>query len=323
MEAAQPQQAPAGLLRRIFTGREGLRAGWSLLLFCGIAGLLISAAHFTAIRIHPPRPHPAGVPHVPSVLGDLLNGSVMVVILLVASWIMAKVEGRTLGEYGFGGPRKAGLALRGAFWGFAGISLLVLALRATGHLAFEGRLLGPGAALGYALIWTFGFLLVGFNEEFLMRGYLQFTLARGLGGLAAALGVHSERARKAGFWTAAFLLSCLFGLGHGGNQGETTIGLIAAGLAGLMFCLSLYRTGSLWWAMGFHAAWDWGQSYFYGTADSGTFVRGHLLGSHPAGAVLWSGGTVGPEGSLLVLPMLILAGAVILMTLKRPEGYPG
>jgi uncharacterized protein len=29
---------------------------------------------------------------------------------------------------------------------------------------------------------------------------------------------------------------------------------------GLLFCLSLRRTGSLWWAVGFHAAWDWGQT---------------------------------------------------------------
>jgi hypothetical protein len=64
----------------------------------------------------------------------------------------------------------------------------------------------------------------------------------------------------------------------------------------------------VWWAVGFHAGWDWGQSYFYGTADSGLVVKGHLLASHPSGSPLWSRGTVGPEGSILIVPLVSLVG---------------
>src|SRR5260370_24387097 len=78
--------------------------------------------------------------------------------------------------------------------------------------------------------------------------------------------------------------------------------------ASAVFWLSLWYTKSLWWPVGFHAGWDWAQSYFYGTPDSGLVVKGHLLASHPAGSSLWSGGTVGPEGSPLIVPVGIVMG---------------
>jgi membrane protease YdiL (CAAX protease family) len=98
-----------------------------------------------------------------------------------------------------------------------------------------------------------------------------------------------------------------FALGHLSNV-ESTLGLVEVGLTGLILCLSLWYTKSLWWAVGFHAGWDWGQSYFYGTPDSGLLIEGHLLASHPAGNPLWSGGTVGPEGSPLVVLLLVMVG---------------
>src|SRR5262250_1932599 len=63
---------------------------------------------------------------------------------------------------------------------------------------------------------------------------------------------------------------------------------------------------SVWLAVGFHAGWDWDQSYFYGTPNSGLVMKGHRLAEHPRGNPLWSGGTAGPEASLLLLPLLIL-----------------
>jgi hypothetical protein len=90
----------------------------------------------------------------------------------------------------------------------------------------------------------------------------------------------------------------------------------------MMFCLVLWRTGSLWWAIGFHTTWDWGQSFLYGVADSGIMVQHHLLATHPVGKPLLSGGTTGPEGSIVILPIIILIVAVIVFTLPRTNaGY--
>jgi hypothetical protein len=78
----------------------------------------------------------------------------------------------------------------------------------------------------------------------------------------------------------------------------------------------------LWWAIGFHASWDWAQSYLYGVADSGTMVNNHLLLTHPTGRPLMSGGFTGPEGSIYVLAVLLLVTIIVFLTLpKRTAPY--
>ena len=90
-----------------------------------------------------------------------------------------------------------------------------------------------------------------------------------------------------------------------------------AGLAALVFSLSLWRTGSLWWAIGFHASWDWAQSFLFGVPDSGTIVANRLFATHPLGSALLSGGSAGPEGSLFVLPAFLIACLVLHLTHPR------
>ena len=108
------------------------------------------------------------------------------------------------------------------------------------------------------------------------------------------------------------MTSTLFGYVHTGNNGENWVGIFAASAIGFVFVVSIHVTGSAWWAIGCHAAWDWAETYFYGAADSGNVATGHYLSVTPAGATLWSGGTDGPEGSVLVLGaiLLLLAGLV-------------
>jgi hypothetical protein len=76
-------------------------------------------------------------------------------------------------------------------------------------------------------------------------------------------------------------------------------------------------TGSAWWAIGCHAAWDWAETYFYGTPDSGFVAQGHFLTTAPVGNTLWSGGTDGPEGSLLVAPVILLLLGILLVVYGR------
>ena len=127
--------------------------------------------------------------------------------------------------------------------------------------------------------------------------------------------LHLRKVEGGGFWQAAWVTSTLFGFIHTGNNGENWIGIFAAAAIGFVFCVSVWVTGSAWWAIGCHAGWDWAETYFYGTADSGMQAQGHYLTSSPAGNVLWSGGTDGPEGSLLVLGaiLLLLVGLLVVM----------
>lgn len=125
-------------------------------------------------------------------------------------------------------------------------------------------------------------------------------------GLVPCAAVHFARAKDSSFWQAAWVTSTLFGFVHTGNSGENWVGIFAAAAIGFVFCVSVFVTGSLWWAVGCHAAWDWSETFFYGTADSGLTARGHLFATTPAGNALWSGGSDGPEGSLLMLGAVLL-----------------
>ena len=309
----------------VFTGADGLRAGWGILLFLLF---LITLAPFSAQRAvkfvaqHVPGSeadpaarqahelHPEGVAETTAAEGTEFA------VVLCGTVILAVLERRRFTAYGLGGGRRITHFLLGLLCGAACLSLLIAALRLSGAIVFDPRQLSGLPALRYAALWGVAFIAVALFEELSLRGYLQYTLARGLAAIYGA--VFKTRHRHAlGFWTAALILSFVFGIGHGSNPGESPVGLLTAGLAGLLFCLSLYRTGALWWALGFHAAWDWAQSFLYGTADSGLTVEGHLFAAHPVGKPILSGGLTGPEGSLLVLPVLALAAGVIFLTLPR------
>ena len=228
-------------------------------------------------------------------------------VVLLVTWLMSRIEHRRFSEYGLGGNRRRWPQLgQGALVGFGALSVLILFLYLGHWITFGGALLhSPGAVLENGFLWLVAFILVGFFEEFFFRGYLQYTLARGIG-LGAI-----------GFFIAAALFNFGFGFGHGNNPGESPIGLWTAGLIGFVFCISLWYTRSLWWAIGFHATWDWGESYFYGTADSGGVSQGRLFDTHPQGTLLMSGGPTGPEGSALCLMVIVLIALFIWMTLRR------
>lgn len=304
-------------LHRIFFGAEGLRAGWSLLIFCAIFAAVMFSVSTIGHTLHWLPPRPAG-----NTIGaqfTLLNEAIPLLVLLLATWIMSKIERRPNGVYGLGGSRRLPHLFAGLAWGVACLSLLVFTLLKTGLLVIDSRLLFGSSILRYGAIWFFGFALVALLEEYLTRGYLQYTLTRGFASIYKWI-FNTRYSAVLGFWTSAFVFSFLFGFGHGKNPGESPIGMLSAGLIGLVFCFSLWRTGSLWWAVGFHAAWDWAQSFVYGVADSGLMVEHRLLVTHPQGRPLLSGGSTGPEGSIFILAVVTLVVVIIVFTLRRRTG---
>jgi uncharacterized protein len=314
--STQAQLAPTKkfTFRNIFVGADGLRAGWCLLIFIALMAAALKGVSMIGNRLHWfPKPGAGNEEITPTFA--FVGESIPLLVTLLVTWIMSKIEKRRYSVYGLAGKRALPNFLAGLAWGVVGLSLLVLILWSTGNLVFDSRLLFGASVIRYGAIWLLGFLVVALLEEYLTRGYVLFTLTRGLAGLYSWL-FKTARAKAFGFWTAALLLSIGFGLGHGNNPGESPVGLLSASLVSAVFCLTLWRTGSLWWAIGFHAAWDWAQSFLYGVADSGIMVQHHLLVTHPAGKLLLSGGTTGPEGSIFVLPLLALL-CVIIFTLPR------
>lgn len=302
--SAVPQPEPSP----IFFGPFGLRAGWALLLAIVLIFTFFYALNALLRASHLLPPHT--LQNSPGTLSILLGELVGLIATAVTTWIMAKVEDRPSGIYGLGGEKKLRNLARGSFAGLIAISLLVFVLLKASLLIIDQRLLFGSEALRYGLLWVPTFLAIGFFEEYLFRGYLQYTLARGLAGLAPFISAKLNP-QAFGFWTAAALVSFGFGAVHGSNPDESPLGLVCAGFAALLFCFSLWRTGSLWWVIGMHAAWDYGQSFLFGVADSGTMIGHRLLATHPVGSPLLSGGATGPEGSVFCLVVLALLAVFV------------
>jgi membrane protease YdiL (CAAX protease family) len=221
-------------LSDVFLDGDGLRAIWGIVLFLLLREVLGYCVVPLLQAFFPPPANRDGLIAAPWTFvfegGNLL-------CLATATWLMARIEQRPVAVYGFGPKRGARNFLAGTAWGVALLSLLVFALHAGGLLVFDARLLFGRGVLRYGFIWFAGFLLVGLSEEVFLRGYLQFTATRCLSGLYRWL-FHTPHADVLGFWTAAAILSFVFGFGHSSNGGESPLGLIAAGLVGLVFCLS-------------------------------------------------------------------------------------
>jgi membrane protease YdiL (CAAX protease family) len=333
---------------RVFFGASGLRAGWSLLVFgsllyffspiCGtiLSVLVYDVGHLTI--------------HARSPLSTIFGEAQWLAALLLAALIVSRLERRRLSDYNLAGPKRLALFLGGAAAGFIAISVLVATLSKGGWMQVGPAALAGTQILKYAALWAIGFALVGLFEEGAFRCYLLYTFTRGvnfwwalasiaplclyllltskgqgawgiyiaaLAGLFPCLWLEWNKAPQSGFWQAAWVTSVGFGFIHTFNNGENWIGVLAAAGIGLVFCVSVRLTGSAWWAIGCHASWDWAESYFYGTADSGFAARGHLLTSTPVGSSLWSGGADGPEGSVLVFPIMLLLLAALLLFYGR------
>lgn len=282
-------------LKTVFVGRAGLRAGWRLLIFLIISVTLLGA--FVLIRSGGVRGFveqqrtAAQVTITPLLMGK--SEAIAFLIICSAALVMAKIERRKFEEYGLPMARAFGKDFwRGALWGFLAISGTLLGIFTLHGFRITGLALHGKAIVSAMLAWGVACVLVGLFEEFLCRGYVQYTLGSGVG-----------------YWPAAIIVSGLFGLSHAFNPNETAVGAVGAGLFGIVFCLFLRRNGNLWIPVGFHAAWDWGQT-FYGVADSGIRPNHNVFSSAFNGPTWLTGGTVGPEASIMT-PIALLVVALL------------
>jgi uncharacterized protein len=286
--------------RRIFIGPRGLRAGWRFVLYLVLV-FAIAAIGGTIARLFGAKAGGAlKVKQVTPLQLGIFEGSFFL-YNAIAAWIMGKIEGRKFGQYGL--PLQQALRKDfwvGLVWGFLTTSGTLLAIFVLHGVQVTGPTIHGGAILSAAGAWAITFLLVGLSEEFSFRGYTQFTLATGMG-----------------FWPAAFVLSALFGLAHRGNSGENILGESSVVLFGLLFCLFLRRTGNLWWAVGFHMGYDWGQTFFYGVPDSGLLPYHNLLSASFSGPRWLTGGTVGPEASVFCPIALVIVGILFSLTYRE------
>jgi len=271
-------------MRKIFFSQVGLRAGWRLLIFVGIFFSLQFAANWIIVKLFHPQQRSFLDP-----VGAILAESQTLVVVLAATWIMSRLEHRVLGSYGI--PLRNALGwdfLVGLFWGLASTSLLVGLIAAFGGYRIIGVAL-HGIQLWYFLaLWIVASLLIGFSEELQFRGYLFATLADGVG-----------------FWMAAILMSAGFGALHYFlKPHERWEDFASTGLLSLFVCLTLRRTGTLAFAIGFHAAFDFANLFLWSGQNAGEYALGHLLETTWNGPQWLTGGLLGPEASWMVFVVI-------------------
>lgn len=273
--------------KEVFVGAAGVRAGWRALIFLGIVIAVQAVLQEIVLLILKARGIAA--PEGLYALFFLVSDTIALIAVVIATGIMARWERRKFTDYGLPGKNAFGRRFwEGAVFGYAGVSLLILLIFLAGGYS-AGSLALHGAALVRAtLLWLLASLAIGFAEEYFFRGYPQFVLTQGMG-----------------FWPAAFLISFLFGAIHYFTKPyERWPDWASTGLIALLLCLTLRRTGDLRFAIGFHAAFDFGAIFVYSGPNGGRLAPDRLLTATFHGGDWLTGGKLGPEASLLVFPVI-------------------
>jgi uncharacterized protein len=290
---------------RILKGPNGLRAGWRLLIYAAVVVALgYSAGKITDAIFRGQQPNTES-PFVGCVIFGIFS-----VAILLAGVAMAKIEGRSVTDYGLPWRRIFGRQ----FWqgwaiGFVSLAALLAVLRLAGDFSFGPRRLHGAEIWKYGVVWAVMVIFGAVIEEFFYRGYLQYTLTSGIG-----------------FWPAALITSALMAAAHIFNPGWTVLGLFTVGGFGLIACFLLRRTGDLWMPMGVHAAWNWGEAYFFGVPSSGRTGEGNLFHGSFHGPAWITGMPFGVEAGWPNVALFLIwwwAFAKWLREVKYPKPAPG
>ena len=278
----------------VLFNQRGLRAGWRFLCWLLICFILLLGLLTLNKALRG---------HLPPSLARGLSQLVPALAVLGGTAVMGRLERRSLWSYGLRDLHWSSHFSFGVVIGWLALTLMLTGMHVAHHFYFgaqhmHGRAMGIAAVLN---VLTFLFAVALF-EETLFRGYALYTLADGMG-----------------FWPASLALSVLFATAHLSNGGEAAAGIAAVVVFGLMLSFSVWRTGSLLWALGFHFMWDYSESFLYGVPDSGIVQPDHLLSAKFVGPAWITGGTVGPEGSWFIFVVLAAIALVIHVKYPKPQ----
>jgi len=211
-----------------------------------------------------------------------------------------------------GPPRSAiaiaGQAFLGLAAGLAAMATIELALVLTGAARLEAG--QPYSALGVTVGGAVTALLIAAAQEGWVRGWL-LTLAWS----------------RWGFHRAAIGSSALFVLLHAEPglrtvaPAEVALGAAGLFLFGLAAAASVKATGSIAWALGAHAGWDYVGGFLLGAPAYGREPGDEsLLLITPDGGQGWAaGGAFGPEASPLAIVVLAAAAWAWLRVRSAPR----
>jgi membrane protease YdiL (CAAX protease family) len=221
------------------------------------------------------------------------------------------IDRRSFGSLGFGRDRHTLPDLMLGFVLAAGMQTAIfLSEWSAGWLHFAGWAWQfapwPGVLLTTAGALAI-FILVGYYEELISRGYQLQNLAEGLN-----------------LTWGVLLSSAIFGVLHLQNPNADLSAAIGVLAASLLFALGWLRTRRLWLPIGLHIGWNFFEGAFFGFPVSGLNIEG-LIRQQTSGPQLFTGGAFGPEAGLIALPCLALGAMTILIATRQRliPGQPG
>jgi len=185
-----------------------------------------------------------------------------------------------------------------AFFMIGLVYLIEISLGWITFYAYAWELDSPLTVITMSLIAFLTFILVGWNEELLSRGYHLQNITSGLNLV----------------WGVIFS-SLIFGVLHLVNNNATWAGAVGTTLAGLLFAFSYLRTKQLWLPIGIHVGWNFFEGVLFGFPVSGIETY-RLFRISVNGPKLSTGGYFGPEAGLVLLPALLL-GLLLIYTYTR------
>jgi membrane protease YdiL (CAAX protease family) len=290
-----------------------------------VEGAITGAAYLTALLTEQPPGE-----RVAQLLNDM--GAVAVILALtyltILPWIWFcrhVLDRRSFVSLGLRARRSVRDLGGGVLAGAATIGLLFAVLMLSGHVAIRSWLspeafdIPVSSRLGFLLLWFVAFCIGGFGEEVLFRGY-------GLHNLAAWMGMRGAIVYQGVIFALVHLGNVSFQFRPDALSVNSTVEVSTAwrdawqampniALVGIFFALCYLKTGSLWFPIGFHIAWNFCLGCLFSLPVSGLPVF-RLLDVGTSQNHLMTGGTFGLEGSVLLVPILL---ALIYLIARQPD----
>ncbi len=311
----EPAPAPTdrSFFRRIFISPDELRlrSGWRLLIhtilllvllliFSTLLGLIGAALGVVDLQSF------AGGQDMTLAILTLAE----CLALTAATWVARRfLDRRSFVSLGFRLDRHVALDLAFGFLLPGVLFGLIYAFEhGMGWLTYQGNALQTGpavGALGGLLAGLILFIIVGYQEELLSRGYHLQNLVDGLN-----------------LPWAVLLSSSVFALLHLGNPSADWVSTLGILFAGFFLAFGWVRTGKLWLPIGLHIGWNFFEGTVFGFPVSGTGGF-NFIHQTVDGPKLITGGGFGPEAGLVVLPAMALGAlAIWWYTKSRPVEMP-
>lgn len=220
------------------------------------------------------------------------------------------LDRRTLGSLGLR-PYRGWLADIAAGIGLGVLLNLLgfLALWSGGWLTinrFAWQSLSASGLVGPLALECILFVMVGFNEELIFRGYIMQNLAEDWGMVVAVL-----------------VTSALFGLAHLLNPYASLISTLSISLAGIFAACGYLVTGSLWLPIALHFSADFFGGVVFGLPISGSLEDFRLIQVSVNGPEFITGGPFGPEAGLIGFGTLLLGIGLLWAWGRARDRYLG